>query len=796
MLAISEWVENRFHRAPMAAWISLLYPLFAVSLVCCVLECSMFAEDIAPRAAGREPLPGLVPAPGPLPGIGRWQLAYKVPRGRIQAVAWSPDGRKLAYSDMSYVRICDAQTFDTERILVGHSNRVSSIDWNRSNNRIASASYDGTVRIWSADGVPEKVLKGHTREVNGVAWSKSGNRLASVGNDGTLRIWSADGSALQVIQASRRPVNCIAWRPDGTRLISGDDSNQVKLWNVDGTLRRVCEGHLAGVTLVAWGPGGKRFGSATAGFHNEDGRNISDVRLWDADGTPTGSLVRDSRVFGLQWNPDGSFLTITNHRGQLQFIRPNGKLKSHQKIAQIGGEISEPRLAWSPNGKEIAIAGTGNLVVVNPEDVTQVRLSKRVPYALFRNVAFPAIARNRDRAIVGPEGREPAFGLWNLTTATVTDLPRDLDVQRLNNQSFSPSGNRIAYAREQTRLATWNPETGSVKVVTQSDHPIVDVVWGSFEEEIAYSDDEGTIRVVKTDGRKIFEWRPKHPPQAVAPGNGPLVFIGGQRAACFHWRGRALVVGEGSAIETRRLDGSTTTSFEFGSRFQRSWLTRDLQHALGLFEDNHKRFLKMCGAGKEATGKLADWPDDIACFDCSADLTRFVMGRANGEFNLWRLDDPTRAPEEEAAHTFGGVTAVVFSPNGQRFATGGWDSLVKIWKVDGSLERTLYENTLPVGKLWWSGDGKQLLAVAMNGTFFQWTAEQGRLESRILLNENGKPIRIGRDGHADSSEAQTIGDELYALLEKADGSVEIVGYSEFLKRTGRAAQESTDSRHN
>src|ERR1700685_2930230 len=107
------------------------------------------ASKPAADTAVSRALPGLLPAPHPYPGVGRWQLACKIPRGRIYAVAWSPDGRKLAYTEQNTIRICDAQTFKTERFLVGHSQRVTSIDWNRAANRIASASFDGTLRIWS-----------------------------------------------------------------------------------------------------------------------------------------------------------------------------------------------------------------------------------------------------------------------------------------------------------------------------------------------------------------------------------------------------------------------------------------------------------------------------------------------------------------------------------------------------------------------------------------------------------------------------------------------------------------------
>src|SRR5579862_4473297 len=167
----------------------------AVLLASCCCFCSAArADDRTAKISNPEALPGLVPAPRPLPGVGRWQLVHKLPRGRIYSVAWSPDGNRLAFSEGSYIRICDAKTFETQRVLVGHSNRVTSIDWNRRTNRLASASFDGTVRFWSADGVPEKVLRGHTREVLAVSWTTDGRLLASASKDQTLRIWNVDGA--------------------------------------------------------------------------------------------------------------------------------------------------------------------------------------------------------------------------------------------------------------------------------------------------------------------------------------------------------------------------------------------------------------------------------------------------------------------------------------------------------------------------------------------------------------------------------------------------------------------------
>jgi WD40 repeat protein len=54
---------------------------------------------------------------------------------------------------------------------------------------LATASEDGTVRIWTKDGQPIHALFGHTKAVRAVAWSADGTRLASGSDDKTARIW-------------------------------------------------------------------------------------------------------------------------------------------------------------------------------------------------------------------------------------------------------------------------------------------------------------------------------------------------------------------------------------------------------------------------------------------------------------------------------------------------------------------------------------------------------------------------------------------------------------------------------
>ncbi len=169
-------------------------------------------------------LPGIVPRPAKLPGLGRWQVVTARPRAGTSSVAWSPDGKWIAWSGSEgLVRILDAKTWQPVRVLLGHSASVGCVAWRRDSRWLASSSGDETVRLWQVDGTPGPVLKGHVGEVWQVAWSPDGERLASAGwNDKIVRLWHMDGTAGPVLRGHSNRVSCVAWRHDGKGLASGE----------------------------------------------------------------------------------------------------------------------------------------------------------------------------------------------------------------------------------------------------------------------------------------------------------------------------------------------------------------------------------------------------------------------------------------------------------------------------------------------------------------------------------------------------------------------------------------------
>jgi len=269
----------------------------------------------------------------------------------VESVAWSPDGTRLATaSHDGTARVWDLATGAELRTLPGHTDWVVSVAWSPDSARLATASRDWTARVWdAATGAQLRTLTGHTDWVNSVAWSPDSARLATASSDRTARVWdAATGAEFRVLSGRTGWVGSVAWSPDGARLATASEDGTVRVWDAaTGAQLRTLTGHTSAAGSVAWSPDSARLASAS-----DDGT----ARIWDAaTGAEIHALTGHTKwVNSVAWSPDSARLASASDDGTVRIWDAATGAEVRTLSRHTGGAHS---VAWSPDGAQLASTG-------------------------------------------------------------------------------------------------------------------------------------------------------------------------------------------------------------------------------------------------------------------------------------------------------------------------------------------------------------------------------------------------------------------------------------------------------
>jgi WD40 repeat protein len=226
-------------------------------------------------------------------------------RGRVVGVAFGPRGNLVATASTDgTARIWRVPTGVLTAPLAGHRNLVLDVEFSPDGNWVVTSSADGTARTWTTeDGHPQATLVGHDDAVLSAGFSAQGDEVLTLGADGTARVW--DGGTTPELAPARKVVGRIAGKP--ARVVSTLDGRitarvvgkTIVLDAPDGRL--VLRGHDDRVNALAVNPDGTLLASAS-----RDHR----IRLWELPSGRLHSVLRGhfGSVADVQFSRDGSWL--------------------------------------------------------------------------------------------------------------------------------------------------------------------------------------------------------------------------------------------------------------------------------------------------------------------------------------------------------------------------------------------------------------------------------------------------------------------------------------------------------
>ncbi|KAK5096178.1 Lissencephaly-1 [Lithohypha guttulata] len=200
----------------------------------------------------------------------------------VTSVAFHPVFSDLASaSEDGTIRIWDYELGECLRTLKGHTRAVLDLDFGgpRGGTLLASCSSDLTIRLWDPSDEYKNIrtLPGHDHSVSSIRFipsgaagaPSSGNLLVSASRDQTLRIWDVTtGYCLKTFRGHTEWVRAVTPSLDGRWLLSAGNDRVPRLWDTNtGEVKITFEGHEQFLEAVAFAPPSSyRYLSDLAGY--------------------------------------------------------------------------------------------------------------------------------------------------------------------------------------------------------------------------------------------------------------------------------------------------------------------------------------------------------------------------------------------------------------------------------------------------------------------------------------------------------------------------------------------------
>jgi WD40 repeat protein len=262
----------------------------------------------------------------------------------------------------------------------GHQKPIYSVRFNpKDNTEIATASDDGTVRLWKISTKPlnmkkSTVIESHPNDdikIKSVRFSSDGQRIATSGSDGVIRLWHRQKDEWKLDKLfNKNQGGSTIWsvnfdptaRPNFPRLASGGSDGIVKLWEYNSEFPYGTYPLEAKVEAVRFSQNGKLLAAV-----GEQGKaklwNIEQLKLWKTkEQKPIELKGHQGTVYGISFINNDQEVVTAGDDGRIRRwnLSRTPPLKPLQEIKTYQGSIKNIGFSETKDDKNNIVATVGH----------------------------------------------------------------------------------------------------------------------------------------------------------------------------------------------------------------------------------------------------------------------------------------------------------------------------------------------------------------------------------------------------------------------------------------------------
>ena len=517
----------------------------------------------------------------------------------------------------------------TLRASMAHDDQVQSVTFSPDGKYVASASADGTARVWEAATGEEVSRMTHDELVSSVAFSPDGKYVASASADGTARVWEAATGEEVSRMTYDELVSSVAFSPDSNYVVSGgcdqvDENNicvkaSTRVWEA-ATGEEVSRlAHDGFVYSVAFSPDGKYVASGSAGGTSW---------IWEAaTGEEISRIAHDDNVQFVIFSPDGKYLASASYDNTARVW----ETATGKEISRMTHDGAVGSVSFRPDGKYVASASADGTVRVWAADTPTEEVSRMTHGEAVQSVAF-----SPDSKYVVSGSRDNTAKVWE--AATGKEIAQVVYQSTVSSVAFSPDGKYVASGSWDNSVQVWEASTG---------HEVARMTHDGIVQSIAFSPD------------------------------GKYVVSGGCDQAQDNF-----TCPEGSARVWEAATGKEISRMTYDGYVYSVAFSPDGKYVASASVDGTARVWE-ASTGHEVARMTHDGPVWSVTF--SPDGKYVISGSDDKTARVWEAS----TGQEVARMTYGDlVYPIAFSPDSKYVVSGSFDSTVRVWtwQPDDSIE--------------------------------------------------------------------------------------------------------------